>query len=101
MWAKAGGEGSDKTLKQKFIIRGALPGLNEYITAERTNRYKGAELKKAGGKYCASLIAWTWQMAGRRTGVHDISLVLRRPKERQGQYFVLWQKSDTGRACPI
>ena len=30
-------------------------------------------------------------MAGRRTGVHDISLVLRRPKERQGQYFVLWQ----------
>lgn len=33
-------------MKQKIIIRGALPGLNEYITAERTNRYKGAELKK-------------------------------------------------------
>lgn len=32
-------------MKQKFIIRGSLPGLNEYINAERTNRYKGAELK--------------------------------------------------------
>lgn len=33
-------------MKQKFMIRGSLPGLNEYIAAERANRYKGAELKK-------------------------------------------------------
>lgn len=30
----------------KFTIRGRLPGLNEYITAERTSRYKGAEMKR-------------------------------------------------------
>ncbi|WP_087064249.1 RusA family crossover junction endodeoxyribonuclease [Intestinibacillus massiliensis] len=30
----------------KFTIRGTLPGLNDYITAERTNRYKGAEMKR-------------------------------------------------------
>ena len=30
----------------KFTIRGRLPGLNEYIDAERSSRYKGAEMKK-------------------------------------------------------
>lgn len=30
----------------KFTIRGTLPGLNEYITAERGNRYRAAEMKK-------------------------------------------------------
>lgn len=30
----------------KFTIRGALPGLNELIEAERRNRYAGAALKK-------------------------------------------------------
>lgn len=30
----------------KFTIRGKLPGLNDYITAERTSRYKGAEMKR-------------------------------------------------------
>lgn len=33
-------------MKAKLIIPGTLPGLNDYITAERTNRYKGAALKK-------------------------------------------------------
>lgn len=30
----------------KFTIRGTLPGLNELITAERSNRFQGAALKK-------------------------------------------------------
>lgn len=30
----------------KFTIRGTLPGLNDYISAERTNRYAGAAMKK-------------------------------------------------------
>lgn len=30
----------------KFTIRGKLPGLNDYIAAERANRYKGAEMKR-------------------------------------------------------
>lgn len=29
-----------------FVIDGRLPSLNEYINAERSNRYKGAKLKK-------------------------------------------------------
>jgi Holliday junction resolvase RusA-like endonuclease len=28
------------------VIRGAFPGLNEYINAERTNRYKAAAMKR-------------------------------------------------------
>ncbi len=30
----------------KFTIPGTLPGLNEYINAERTNKYKAAKIKK-------------------------------------------------------
>ena len=30
----------------KLIIPGRLPGLNEYIDAERTNRYKAAQMKR-------------------------------------------------------
>jgi len=33
-----------------FIIPGRLPGLNEYITAERTNRYKGVAMKRRAEK---------------------------------------------------
>jgi len=33
-------------MSQKFTIHGRLPSLNEYINAERTNRYKAAKLKK-------------------------------------------------------
>ena len=30
----------------KFTIPGALPGLNEYINAERNNKHKAAKMKK-------------------------------------------------------
>lgn len=30
----------------RFVIEGRLPGLNEYIAAERANRYKAAKLKR-------------------------------------------------------
>lgn len=30
----------------KLTIPGTLPGLNDYIEAERTNRYKGAAMKR-------------------------------------------------------
>ena len=30
----------------KIIIPGRLPGLNEYIDAERTNRYRAAKMKR-------------------------------------------------------
>lgn len=33
-------------MSQTFTIHGRLPSLNEYINAERTNRYKAAKLKK-------------------------------------------------------
>ena len=34
-------------MQYKLTIPGRLPGLNELIEAERANRYKGAQLKKA------------------------------------------------------
>jgi Holliday junction resolvase RusA-like endonuclease len=30
----------------KFVIKGPLPGLNEYIEAERSNRYAASAMKK-------------------------------------------------------
>ena len=30
----------------KFTIKGKLPNLNEYINSERSNRYKGAKIRK-------------------------------------------------------
>ena len=35
-----------KDTMTKFTIRGTLPGLNDYISAERTHRYAGAAMKK-------------------------------------------------------
>lgn len=33
-------------MEHKLIIPGTLPGLNEYISAERTNKHKAAALKR-------------------------------------------------------
>ena len=41
---------------RKLTIKGSLPGLNEYITAERSNRYKAAHLKKTAEKTIMLLI---------------------------------------------
>ena len=74
-------------MKQKFIIRGSLPGLNEYINAERTNRYKGAELKgraesivlhslRSLGKWRAEgpvYMVYHWYCADRRRDKDNIS----------------------------
>lgn len=37
--------------KQTLIIKGSLTDLNTYINAERSNRFKGAALKKADTDY--------------------------------------------------
>lgn len=43
-------------MQYKLTIPGRLPGLNELIEAERTNRYKGAQLKKdAERRICAEI----------------------------------------------
>lgn len=41
-----------------LTIPGKLPGLNDYIAVERTNRHKGAKVKADNGKYVAAAI---WQ----------------------------------------
>jgi Holliday junction resolvase RusA-like endonuclease len=38
----------------KLTIKGRLPGLNEYVQAERSNRYMGSKMKK---EY-TELVAW-------------------------------------------
>lgn len=39
----------------KLVINGRLPGLNELIAAERTNRYKAAKLKREA----EALVLWS------------------------------------------
>ena len=41
-------------LDRLLVIPGTLPGLNEYIAAERTNRYKAAAMKREA----ESLVLW-------------------------------------------
>ena len=40
----------------KFVILGTLPGLNEYISAERSNRHSAAKMKKQT-EYAIGMIA--------------------------------------------
>lgn len=40
----------------RLVIHGRLPGLNEYIDAERRNRYHGAKLKAEAEKWIAAEI---------------------------------------------
>ena len=74
-------------MKHKFVIRGKLPGLNEYINAERTNKYKGAEMKRRAesivlhaarslGKWRAEgpvYMVYHWYCADRRRDKDNIS----------------------------
>jgi len=71
-----------------FTIPGKLPGLNEYIDAERSSRYKGAEMKKNTESIIASYIEqqlrgihitcpvtmhYTWYEPSRRRDLDNIS----------------------------
>lgn len=40
-------------MEYKLTIPGKLPGLNDYIAAERTNRHKGAKMKADNGNIVA------------------------------------------------
>lgn len=44
-------------MEYKLIIPGRLPGLNEYVSAERANRYKGAKLKSRSERIISDEIA--------------------------------------------
>lgn len=43
-------------MTHKLIIYGRLPGMNEYTEANRRNAHAGANMKKAGQKYCERYI---------------------------------------------
>jgi Holliday junction resolvase RusA-like endonuclease len=43
-------------MRQKFVIEGRLPSLNEYIKAERTTRFAAATMKKTWQKYIMTYI---------------------------------------------
>lgn len=51
----------------KLIIPGKLPGMNEYISAERTNRYEAAAMKREAEKlviYAARSSLRGWKAKG-------------------------------------
>lgn len=59
-----------KSTQYKLTIPGRLPGLNELIEAERSNRYKGAQLKKdAERRICAEIRRQLGSLSD--TGNHD------------------------------
>lgn len=43
-------------MEHKLIIPGKLPGLNDYIAVERTNRHKGAKMKAENGNIVSAAI---------------------------------------------
>ena len=43
-------------MEYKLVIPGKLPGLNDYIAAERANRHKGAKMKADSGNIVAAAI---------------------------------------------
>lgn len=46
-------------MKQSFVIQGRLDGMNEYTAANRSNPYKGAEMKKRNQE----LVQWSIRAA--------------------------------------
>lgn len=71
-----------------LVIPGKLPGLNDYIAAERTNRHKGAKMKADNGKIVAAAIRhcisgvsirrpvfmeYTWAEPNRRRDLDNVS----------------------------
>lgn len=73
-------------LDRLLVIPGTLPGLNEYIAAERTNRYKAAAMKREA----ESLVLWA--------GAHGIHVGGAQPPPGQGQHFGIRAENHTGRA---
>lgn len=57
----------------KFTIHGTLPGLNDYITAERTNRYKGAAMKKQ----CEAIVMHAARSLGKMQFERPVRMVYR------------------------
>lgn len=75
-------------MKARLLIHGRLPGLNEYIAAERANRYKGANMKRdaqavvmlairtqlRGVRFTKPVrIAYTWVEPNRRRDLDNVA----------------------------
>ena len=73
---------------KEFTIPGRLPGLNEYIATERSNKYIAANLKRDFGKYVKAaalrqlrgykaekpvILHYTWYEESRRRDLDNIS----------------------------
>lgn len=50
----------------RVVINGTLPNLNDYTDAQRSNRYKGAQLKRDAQDACA------WAIKTQMRGIHLI-----------------------------
>lgn len=57
-------------MEYKLVIHGRLCSLNEYIKAERTNRYKGAKIKQDNEKIIAAAISQQLRGVKIRNPVH-------------------------------
>lgn len=57
----------------KFTISGTLPNLNDYITAERSNRYKAASMKKQ----CESIVRHACRSLGKWQAEKPVYMIYR------------------------
>ena len=57
-----------------LIIHGTLPNFNDYISAERTNRHKGAKMKADSGNIVAvAIMEYLWVEPNMRRDKDNIS----------------------------
>ena len=68
----------------RFEIPGRLPGLNEYVGAERANRYKAAKMKRDA----QDAVEWSMRAAGRPPkldGPVEVHITWVEKRQRNGQ----------------
>lgn len=57
----------------RFTIRGTLPGLNDYVSAERSSKFQGASMKKQ----CESIVAHAARSLGKWRAEGPVYMVYR------------------------
>lgn len=90
-WKIAIKQRSGEPLQKKIVIPGTLPGLNEYIDAERGNRYQAAELKRKTEEMIVACIMQQIPGARFREPVH-IKYIWYEPNRRRDKDNIAFGK---------
>lgn len=78
-------------MQKKIVIPGTLPGLNEYIQAERSNRYQAAKLKRQTEDMIVMCI-WEQAPGVKFTGPVHISYIWYEANQRRDKDNIAFAK---------